>query len=126
MTLWRFLFPVGSILTIGGVFAYAVLDCPSIGNAPGWGFAILTQTFIPALLVGAPLAIVGSFVERSRLSVGQARFRGLVCLAVSAISFLLFLVRRNVHDWTFTCIFPAVVGFIAGVVLLSRLEDANP
>jgi hypothetical protein len=93
MSLWRFLFPVGSILTIWGVFAYAVLDRPSFGDTEGWGFAILSQTFLPALLIGAPLAIIGSFVERSRLSVFQARFRGMICLAVSAISFILFYVR---------------------------------
>jgi hypothetical protein len=124
--LWRFLFPIGAILTIGGVFLYALVEHLSFGGTQSWVFAVLAQTFFPALLVGTPLAIIGSFVERSRLSVAQSRSRGMICLAVSAISFLLFFVRGNVHDWTFTFIFPAVVGFIAGVVLLSRLEDANP
>jgi len=110
MKILKWLFPIGAILTVGGVFLYAILDRLSFGDTQGWGFL--------ALLIGAPFAIVGSFVERKRLSVKQTRFWGRICWGVSALSFLLFVSVGNVHGWTFTFIFPAFVGFVTGAVLL--------
>jgi hypothetical protein len=119
MKVLKWLFPIGAFLTVGGVFLYALVEHLSFGDTRGWGYSLLSQTFFPALLIGAPFAIVGSFVERKRLSVNQARFKGIICWCVSVISFLLFVTIGNVHGWTFTFVFPAFVGFVAGAVLLS-------
>ena len=125
MKVLKWLFPVGAILTVGGVFLYALVERLSFGDTQDWGYSIMSRTFFPALLVGTPLSIAGSFIERKRLPVKQTRLRGLICCGVSALSFLLFATIGNVHDWTFTFIFPAFVGFIAGAVLLSKLSASN-
>lgn len=116
MTGLKWIFPTGSILTIGGVLIGAVLD--RLENTQGLEFAILENIYLPVLLLGSVLAIVGSFFDRTRLTVKKAKARGLVCWLVSAVSFLLFYTIGNVHGWTFAFLFPAVVGFITGAVLL--------
>jgi hypothetical protein len=126
MKILKWLFPFGAILTVGGVFLYALVERLSFGDTRGWGYSVLSQSFLPALLIGAPSAIVGSFVERKRLSVKQTRVRGIICWGVSALSFLLLLTVGNVHGWTFTFIFPAFAGFVAGIILLSKFSANNP
>ena len=113
-------FPIGATLAVGGVFLYALVEHLSFGSTEGWGYSILSQSFFPALLLGTVLTIVGSFIERKRLPVTQSRARGMLCWTVSGISFLLLVTTGNVHGWTFTFIFPAFVGFVAGAVLLSK------
>ena len=122
MKMWNWVFPTGAILTVGGVFLYALVEHLSFGSTEGLGYAILSQSFLPALLLGTVLAIVGSFVDRKRLPVTESRARGVLCWAASAVSFLLLETIGNVHGWTFTFIFPAFVGFVAGSVFLSKLS----
>ncbi|MGA2095684.1 MAG: hypothetical protein ABSH39_05250 [Candidatus Acidiferrum sp.] len=86
----------------------------------------MSETFIPALLIGSVLAILGSFIERKRLPVNATRFRGMICWAASAIAFLFFVIAGNVHRWTFTFILLAFIGFVAGAVLLSKWSPAAP
>jgi len=124
MKILKWLFPIGAILTVGGVFLCAIWE--RLGDTQGWGFSLLSESLFLALLIGAPLAIVGSFVERKRLSAKQTRFWGIICWGVSTVSFLLFVTVGNVHGWTFTFIFPAFVGFVAGAVLLSKFSENNP
>jgi len=126
MKVLKWFFPIGAFLTVGGVFLYALVERLSFGETRGWAYSLLSRTFFPALLIGAPFAIVGSFVERKRLSVKQTRFKGIICWCVSVISFLLFVTIGNVHGWTFTFVFPAFVGFVAGAVLLSKFSANNP
>jgi hypothetical protein len=125
MKILKWLFPFGVLLTVGGVFLYALVERLSFGDTQSWGYSLLSRSFVPALLVGVPFAIAGSFVERKRLSVKQTRLRGIICWGVSALSFLLFLTVGNVHGWTFTFIFPAFVGFVAGAILLSKFSANN-
>jgi hypothetical protein len=113
-------FPIGATLTVGGVFLYALVEHLSFGSTEGWGYSILSKSFLPALVLGTVLAIVGSFIGRKRLAVTQSKTRGILCWTVSGISFLLLVTTGNVHGWTFAFIFPAFVGFIAGAVLLSK------
>jgi hypothetical protein len=120
----RLLFPVGTFLTVGGVILYVFLENLSPEHSTGSTFDTLLQVIFPALLIGTLLAIIGSFVERRHLSVIQAKLRGAFCIAVSVISFLLFYARGNVHNWTFTLIFPAFVGLVSGLVFLSRMLDS--
>jgi hypothetical protein len=122
----KWVFPTGAILTIGGVFLYAQLERHSFENTQDLEFVILSQIFIPSLLLGSLLAIVGSVLDRLRLTVSQTRVRGIMCWLASAVSFLLFGTIGNVHGWTFAFIFPAFVGFIAGAVFLSKLRDQAP
>ena len=119
-------FPIGATLTVGGVFLYALVERLSFGSTQDWWYSILSECFIPALLLGIMLAIAGSFIDRKRLPATQTRARGVLCWAVSGVSFLLFYTTGNVHGWTFTFIFPAFVGFIAGAVLLSKLTPRSP
>jgi hypothetical protein len=119
-------FPIGAILTIGGVFLYALVEHLSFGSTEGLVYAILSHSFSPTLLLGTVLAIVGSFIDRKRLPVAKTRARGMLCWAASGVSFLLLITTGNVHGWTFTFIFPAVVGFVAGSVLLSKLTPQSP
>jgi hypothetical protein len=121
MKAWNWVFPTGAILTVGGVFLYALVEHLSFGSTEGLGYAILSQSFFPALLLGTVLAIVGSFIDRKRLPVAETRARGVLCWATSGISFLLLVTTGNVHGWTFTFIFPVFVGFVAGSVFLSKL-----
>ena|SRR5882724_5239592 len=86
----------------------------------GWGYSLLSESFLPALLLGTALAIIGSFLDRKGLSVARARGREMVCWAVSGISFLLLVTAGNVHGWTFMFIFPTFAGFVAGAVFLSK------
>jgi len=108
------------------VFLDAQLERHGFENTEGLEFVILSQIFIPALLIGSLLAIVGSILDRLRLPVRQTRVRGVMCWLVSAVSFLLLSTIGNVHGWTFAFIFPAFVGFIVGVVFLSKLRDQAP
>src|SRR3981081_332276 len=103
-------FPIGAALTVGGVFLYAFVEHLSFGSTQDWLYSILSQSFFPALLLGTVLAIAGSFIDRKRLPVTQTRARGVLCWAMSGISFLLLITTGNVHGWTFTFIFPAFVG----------------
>jgi peptidoglycan/LPS O-acetylase OafA/YrhL len=122
----RWVFPIGAILNVGGVFLYALLERHSFENTQDWEFAVLSATFIPSLLVGTVLVIVGSFLDRRRLPVAQARVRGVLCWLTSGISFALLASIGNVHGWTFAFIFPAFAGFVTGAVLLSKLTDRGP
>jgi hypothetical protein len=126
MKMLKWLFPFGAILTVGGVFLYALVEGLSFGDTQGWGYSLLSQSFLPALLIGAPSAIGGSFVERKRLPVKQTRARGIICWGVSALSFFLLGAVGKVDSWTVTFIFPACVGFVAGAVLLSKFSANNP
>jgi hypothetical protein len=108
------------------VFLYALLEKHSFENTQDWEFALLSATFIPSLLVGTLLVIVGSFFDRRRLPVARTRVRGVLCWITSGISFALVASVGNVHGWTFAFIFPAFAGFVAGAVLLSKLTDARP
>lgn len=119
------IFPIGALLTVGGVFLYALLEQHSFENTQDWEFAILSKIFLPALLLGSVLAVVGSFFDRKRLRLTQTRARGLICWLVSAISFLLLFATGNVHGWTFSFVFPAFVGFLAGAVLLSKMSESE-
>jgi hypothetical protein len=122
----RWAFPIGAILNVGGVFLYALLERHSFENTQDWEFAVLSATFIPLLLVGTVLVIVGSFFDRRRLPVAQTRVRGVLCWVTSGISFSLLVSIGNVHGWTFAFIFPAFAGFVTGAVLLSKLTDTGP
>jgi hypothetical protein len=74
---------MGAILNVGGVFLYALLEWHSFKSTQDWEFAALTPTFIPALLVGTVLVIVGSFFDRRRLPVARTRVRGVLCWIAS-------------------------------------------
>jgi hypothetical protein len=122
----KWLFPIGAILNVGGVFLYGLLEWHSFENTQDWEFAVLSATFIPTLLVGTVLVIVGSFLDRRRLPVAQTRVRGVLCWIASGISCSLLAVIGNVHGWTFAFIFPAFAGFLTGAVLLSKLGNTGP
>ena len=125
MRLLRWVFPIGAIFNIGGVFLYALLERHSFENSQDWEFAVLSNVFIPSLLVGTVLAIVGSFFDRQRLLVAQTRVRGALCWLTSGISVWLLNSIGNVHGWTFAFIFPAFAGFVTGAVFLSKLTDSR-
>ncbi len=125
MSASRWVFPTGAVLIVGGVALSALLEWESFGNTRSWAFAVLSVTFLPSLLLGTPLAIIGSFVDRKRLPVTQVKARGKLCWAVSGISLLLLIATGNVHRWTFTYIFPTFAGFVAGAVLLSKCLGAE-
>jgi hypothetical protein len=125
MRAWNWVFPTGAILTVGGVFLYALVEYLSFGSTEGLDYAILSQSFFPALLLGPASAIVGSFIDRKRLPVAETRTRGLICWAASGVSLLLLVATGNVHGWTFTFIFPAFVGFVTASVFLSKLAPQN-
>lgn len=115
----KWVFPLGAILNVSGVFLCALLEWHSLGNTQDWRFAVLSNTFFPSLLVGTALVMIGSFLDRQRLPARQARRRGILCWVVSAVSFSLLASLGNVHSWTFTFIFPAFTGLIAGIIFLS-------
>jgi hypothetical protein len=108
------------------MFIYALLEWHSFENTQDWEFVVLSAIFIPTLLVGTVLVIVGSFLDRRRLPVAQTRVRGVLCWIASGVSFSLLATIGNVHGWPFAFIFPAFVGFLTGAVLLSKLGDAGP
>ena len=119
MSLLKWVFPTGAMLTVGGVFLSALMEHHGYeSTTQDWEFEILFQTSLPALLLGAVLTIVGSFIDKWRLPATQVKARGIICLIVSGVSFGLLATTGNVHGWTFTFFFPAFVGFIAAGVLL--------
>ena len=79
MRISNWVFPAGAILNVGGVFLYAVLEKHSFESTQDVEYALLSATFIPSLLVGTVLAIVGSFLDRRRLAIAQTRVRGSFC-----------------------------------------------
>jgi hypothetical protein len=121
----KWVFPIGAALNVGGVFLYALLEKHSFENTQDLEFTVLSATFIPSLLIGTVLVIVGSFFDRQRLPVTQTRVRGVLCWLTSGISVFLLNAVGNVHGWTFAFIFPAFAGFVTGAVLLSKLTDAG-
>jgi len=125
MSASRWVFPTGAILTIGGVVLCALLEWRSFGHTQDWEFAILSETFLPSLLLGTVLAIVGSFLDRKRLPAIQTRVRAKLCWAASCTALLLFITTGNVHSWTFTYIFPTFVGFVAGAVLFFKPHESE-
>jgi predicted permease len=110
---------MGAVLTVGGVLLYAALERHSFYNTDDWLFAILSSSFLPALLIGTPLTIVGAATDRM-LPTKRARNQGLICWAVAVLSLFLFARFGNVHGWTFSFIFPAFAGFFAGAIYLLR------
>jgi hypothetical protein len=125
MRVLNWIFPIGGLLTVGGVFLYALLERHSFENTQDWEFIILSQIFLPALLLGSVLAIVGSLFDRNRLRQTQTRARARMCWLVSGISFLLLFTTGNVHGWTISFAFPAFVGFFTGAVLLSKKSESQ-
>jgi len=113
-------FPIGASLTVGGVFIAFLVERADFWSTGGWGYSLLSESFLPALLLGTASAIIGSFLDRKGLSVAQARGRGMVCRAASGFSFLLLVTTGNVHGWAFMFIFPTFAGFVAGAVFLSK------
>jgi hypothetical protein len=120
------IFPIGAVLNVGGVFLCALLEWLSFRNTLDWRFAFLSTTFMPSLLVGTVLVIVGSFFDRRRLPAEQTKVRGVFCWIASGISFSLLASIGNVHRWTFTFIFPAFAGLVTGAILLSKPTDTRP
>lgn len=124
------IFPIGAVLNVGGVFLCALLEWLSFKNTfrdtLDWRLAFLSTTFVPCLLVGAVLVIVGSIFDRQRLPAEQTRVRGVFCWIASGISFSLLASIGNVHRWTFTFIFPVFAGLVTGAILLSKPTDARP
>jgi hypothetical protein len=113
---------MGAILNVGGVFLYALLEWHSFKSTQDWEFAaLITATFMPALLVGTVLVIVGSFfsIDDDCPWPGQ-EFGASSVGSQAAISFSLLASIGNVHGWTFAFLFPAFAGFLTGVVLLSK------
>lgn len=49
-------------------------------------FSVKRTYFMSTLLLGSVLAIVGSIVDRIRLTVRQTRLRGIICRIASAVS----------------------------------------
>jgi peptidoglycan/LPS O-acetylase OafA/YrhL len=121
MKVLRCMFPIGALLIVGSVLLDALLAHLTV-NDPRT-FTILVNSFLAALLLGTLLGIVGSFIERRRLPVARARRVGVVCWSASLISVVLMATIGNVHDWTFSLIFPAFVGFLAGVVLIAKRHE---
>jgi hypothetical protein len=68
--------PIGAILSVGGVFLYALLEKHSFENTQDWEFAMLSATFLPTLLIGTVLLIVGSFFDRRRFSFAHRKVHG--------------------------------------------------
>ena len=126
MKVLRWVFPIGALLTVVGVFLCALLDRHSSDNTQDWEYAILSKSFAPALLLGTVLALIGSVLDRRRLPITETRARGITCWLASGVSLLLLIKGGNVHNWTVTFMFPAFVGFVAGAVLLSKLTEHNP
>jgi hypothetical protein len=111
-------FPVGGVLTIGGVFLCAALEIHSFNTTLDWLFSVLLAAFPTALLIGMLLTIVGAVLDRRRLPVKQTRVRGFISWAAAVISFLLLRQTGNLHGWTFTWFFPGIAGLIAGAIYL--------
>ena len=125
MSASRWVFPAGAVLTVGGVLLCALLEWRSFGHTQDWVFAILSQAFLPSLLLGAVLVIWGSFLDRKRLSAIQTKVRGKLCWTASCIALLFFITTGNVHSWTFTYILLAFVGFVTGAVLFSKPPESD-
>jgi hypothetical protein len=121
MTISRHIFPTGAILTVGGVLLYAALEKYSFVNTQDWLFKFLLVTFLPALLVGTPLAIVGAVVDLRRLTPSEKKGRGLLCWIVAGISLASLILFGTVHGWTVSFFFPAVSGFFCGAIYLAGL-----
>jgi len=125
MRVLKWVFPTGAILTIVGVFLCAQLEWHSSENTQDWEFVVLSDIFLPVLFLVSFLAIVGSLLDRLRLTVRQTRVSGVVCWLASAVSFLLLCTIGNPHGWTFTFVFPAFVGFIVGSVCLGHMRGVH-
>ena len=119
----RFIFPTGASLTVAGVVLYSALEKLSFNSPRDWLFAALEVTFLPALIIGTLLTIIGAAINRKRMSVATARRYGLLCLVASGISFALLKIIGNVHSWTFSFFFPAWAGFLAGVIYLTKFKS---
>src|ERR1700680_3300445 len=127
MKVLRWVFPTGALLTIAGVFLCALLEWHSFDNTQDWEYVILSKSFVPALLLGTILALIGSVVDRRRLPITETRPRGITCWLASAASLLELLKGGEfVHGWRIIFMFPLFVGFVSGVVLLSKLTENNP
>jgi hypothetical protein len=110
--------PIGVVLTVGGILLNALLELYSFKNTQEGEFTVLETIFLPSLLIGTAFVIIDSFLDRRRLSAVQTRRRGILFLAISAVSFVLLAFFGNVHGWTFAFIFPAFGGLVSGINLL--------
>jgi len=68
--------------------------------------------------MGSAFVIIGSFLDRQRLATRNVRMRGILCWVISAICFVLLRSLEN-QDWTFSLMFPAFAGLIAGIILVA-------
>jgi hypothetical protein len=118
MNLSRRLFPIGAILVLAGVAMAGELDRRSFHSTQDWEYHLLGTIFLPSLLVGSGLAMVGAVFDRRRLPAKQSRARGWVCLFCCGVSFVLFEVFGNVHGWTFMFFFPMITGFVSGTIFM--------
>jgi hypothetical protein len=118
MILSRRLFPIGAVLVIGGVAMAAELERHSLYNTQDLEFRLLETIFLPSLLLGTVLAIIGAAFDRRKLSPKESKQRGSLCLLCSGLALVLFVAFGNVHGWTFTFFFPMLTGLISGAILL--------
>lgn len=118
MTFSRGFFPVGVVLVIGGVAMAGELERHSFYNTQDWEARLLEAIFLPALLMGTVLVIVGSVFDRRKLAPKESKRRGLLCLLTSGLAFILLAAFGNVHGWTFMFFLPMLAGLISGAILL--------
>jgi hypothetical protein len=123
MKVLKWLFPIGVFLMVGGVIVIALADQFGIEDTPVWRSS---ETFLTALwLAGAPLTIIGSVAERTRLTVKPLRLRGMLCWVGSVVANVWFYASENYHGWPAALWVPGFVGLVAGVVLVSKFREKD-
>jgi hypothetical protein len=112
----RWVFPIGSVLTVCGVPLCGLLEWQSFYDTQDWESSFLTYAAFFSLFVGSCLSIVGSILDKRRLDPQKAKVRGVVCVAWGGTSLLLLALFGNSHGWTFTLFFPGLVGIVTGLI----------
>lgn len=113
----RWLIPVGFSLALLGIGMSYQLERHSFERTDDFRFLFLEQAFIPVLLIGLLLGLVGCLIWAWHASI-----RALLIYGASFASGSLLFARLdvvNVHGWTATLLPTWMVGVLLSIVFVS-------
>lgn len=112
----RWLLVAGVGLSALGVVFYYQLERRSFVGTDDWQFRFLQSAFIPCLLIGLLVTLVGSACWAWQSPVSTVAICGALLLPLALLARRLTPV--NVHDWTESLDLSSAVAFFIGILFL--------
>ena len=113
---FRWLILIGLCLTVAGVLANFQLERHSFVNTQDSEFRFLSDTFLPILMLGLLMTLIGSLLWAWRATIRDLVLYGLGIIILVPLA--LALIPINIHGWTAAFMFVGAVGILVGALFL--------